>query len=58
MEHKICIVGLGYVGLPLYIEFAKKFNVCGYDKNKNRISQLKQGFDSNNEHNTDLKAQS
>ena len=56
MEHKICIVGLGYVGLPLYIEFAKKFNVCGYDKNKNRISQLKQGFDSNNEHNTDLKS--
>lgn len=55
MKHKICIIGLGYVGLPLYIEFAKKFEVCGYDKNKNRISQLKKGFDINNEHNFELK---
>lgn len=55
MKNKICIVGLGYVGLPLYIEFAKKFDVCGYDKNKNRVLQLKQGFDINNENNIDLK---
>ena len=55
MKNKICIIGLGYVGLPLYIEFAKKFDVCGYDKNKNRVLQLKQGFDINNENNIDLK---
>jgi UDP-N-acetyl-D-galactosamine dehydrogenase len=54
MKHKICIVGLGYVGLPLYIEFAKKFNVLGYDKNINRIKNLRKGYDSNNEHNEDL----
>ena len=54
MKHKICIVGLGYVGLPLYIEFAKKFNVLGYDKNINRIINLRKGYDSNNEHNEDL----
>lgn len=56
MKHKICIIGLGYVGLPLYIEFAKEFDVCGYDNNKNRVLQLKQGFDINNENNIDLKS--
>ena len=42
----IAIVGLGYVGLPLAIEFGKKYPVIGYDVNENRISQLTDGFDS------------
>jgi UDP-N-acetyl-D-galactosamine dehydrogenase len=37
---KICIVGLGYVGLPLAIEFAKKYEVIGYDIDSSRINQL------------------
>ena len=45
----ICIIGLGYVGLPLAIEFSKKFRVIGYDKNKNRIKSLKKGNDLNND---------
>ena len=41
---KICIVGLGYVGLPLAVAFAKKgFSVIGYDTNKNHIDRLKKG---------------
>ena len=46
---KICIFGLGYVGLPLAIEFAKKYNVVGFDKNHNRINQLNLGNDINKE---------
>jgi len=37
---KIAIIGLGYVGLPLAIEFAKKREVIGFDINKDRIAQL------------------
>ena len=43
---KIGIVGLGYVGLPLAVEFGKKFDVIGYDLKKIRINELKKGFDS------------
>ena len=42
---KISIIGLGYVGLPLAISFAKKFDVIGFDTNKNRINKLKKGID-------------
>lgn len=42
---KIAIIGLGYVGLPLAIEFAKKFNVIGYDINSKRIADLNIGID-------------
>jgi len=42
---KICIVGLGYVGLPLAIAFSKKFKVIGYDSNPSRIKELKKGYD-------------
>lgn len=42
---KICIVGLGYVGLPLAIEFSKKFPVIGFDINTKRIEELKNGED-------------
>ena len=46
---KITIIGLGYVGLPLAIEFGKKFNVTGFDISKTRIYELKKGIDSNDE---------
>jgi UDP-N-acetyl-D-galactosamine dehydrogenase len=42
----IIIVGLGYVGLPLAIEFGKKYRTFGVDINKHRITDLKQGIDS------------
>jgi UDP-N-acetyl-D-galactosamine dehydrogenase len=42
---KIAIIGLGYVGLPLAIEFAKKRVVIGFDIKKKRIDELKSGYD-------------
>jgi len=45
MEHKIAIIGLGYVGLPLAVEFAKQFHVVGFDINQKRIDELKSGED-------------
>lgn len=50
---KIGILGLGYVGLPLAIEFAKKFKVVGFDIKENRIVELQNSLDGNNEANTD-----
>jgi len=44
-KNKIAIVGLGYVGLPLLIEFGKKYNVVGYDIDKKKIENLKRGID-------------
>lgn len=44
-EKKITIIGLGYVGLPLAVEFAKKYKVVGYDINQQRIDELKNGID-------------
>lgn len=49
MELKIAVVGLGYVGLPLAIEFGKKYNVLGFDINRNRVEELKQGLDHTRE---------
>lgn len=46
---KIAIIGLGYVGLPLAVEFAKKYNVIGYDINADRVSELNKGYDRTNE---------
>ena len=46
---KITIIGLGYVGLPLAIEFAKKFDVLGFDISKYRVDELKRGIDTNDE---------
>ncbi len=46
---KIAVIGLGYVGLPLAIEFAKKYKVIAYDVNKKRISELKKFEDKTNE---------
>jgi UDP-N-acetyl-D-galactosamine dehydrogenase len=44
-EFKIAVIGLGYVGLPLAIEFGKKYKVLGFDINKNRVEELQQGID-------------
>ena len=46
---KICVIGLGYVGLPLAVEFGKKFNVIGFDINRGRVDSLKNAVDSTNE---------
>ena len=42
---KLAVIGLGYVGLPLALEFAKKRKVIGFDLNKQRIEELKSGLD-------------
>ena len=42
---KIALIGLGYVGLPLAVEFGKKRKVIGFDINQNRINELKDGID-------------
>ena len=53
----IGIIGLGYVGLPLAVEFKKKYLTIGFDQDKNRINELKNGFDKTMEVSTDdLKA--
>lgn len=43
---KIAVIGLGYVGLPLAVEFGKKYPTLGYDINESRISDLRAGKDS------------
>jgi len=43
---KIAVIGLGYVGLPLAVEFAKKFPVVGFDINQNRVNELNNGHDA------------
>lgn len=45
-EIKIGVIGLGYVGLPLAIEFSSKFNVAGFDIDKKRINELSKGLDT------------
>jgi len=44
-DKKICLVGLGYVGLPLAVAFAEKFNVVGFDIDASRIQELNNGCD-------------
>lgn len=44
-QHKIAIVGLGYVGLPLAVEFAKKYPVVGFDINERRVDDLRKAQD-------------
>lgn len=48
-NYKIAVIGLGYVGLPLAIEFAKKYPVLGFDINAERITELSKGFDRTKE---------
>ena len=45
MNKKICIIGLGYVGLPLAHAFSKKYQVVGFDINKPRVEELRSGYD-------------
>ena len=44
-EKKIAVIGLGYVGLPLAVEFAKKYKTIGFDINRSRVKALKKGED-------------
>jgi UDP-N-acetyl-D-galactosamine dehydrogenase len=45
MKNKICVVGLGYVGLPLAVEFGQKYETVGFDITQRRIDELSTGFD-------------
>ena len=45
-DTEIAIVGLGYVGLPLAVEFGRKRKVIGFDTNQNRVKELKMGIDN------------
>lgn len=45
----IAVIGLGYVGLPLAIEFSKKFTVIGFDINSERVDELLSGIDKTKE---------
>ena len=44
-EAKLALVGLGYVGLPIALEFAKKISVIGFDINEERLAKMRQGID-------------
>ncbi len=48
-EEKLALVGLGYVGMPIAVEFAKHVKVIGFNHNENRIQQYKSGIDPTNE---------
>lgn len=48
---RIAVIGLGYVGLPLAVEFGKNYDVLGFDINENRIGELRQGIDKTKESN-------
>lgn len=48
-KEKIAVIGLGYVGMPIAVEFAKKANVIGFDLNKTKIDLYKSGIDPTNE---------
>jgi UDP-N-acetyl-D-galactosamine dehydrogenase len=49
LKDKICVIGLGYVGLPLAHAFSEKYEVVGFDINKARIDELNSGFDRTQE---------
>ncbi len=49
LKVNIAVIGLGYVGLPLAVEFGKKYNVLGFDLNSNRIKELSKNYDNTNE---------
>ena len=48
-KDKLALVGLGYVGMPIAVEFAKHINVIGFDINEKRVNEYKNGIDSTNE---------
>jgi UDP-N-acetyl-D-galactosamine dehydrogenase len=48
-ETKLALIGLGYVGLPIALEFAKKIKVVGFDINQKRVDMMKKNIDPSNE---------
>jgi len=48
-KKKIAVIGLGYVGLPIALEFAKKVSVIGFDINEERLAKMRQGVDPSGE---------
>ena len=48
-KEKLAVIGLGYVGLPIALEFAKRISVIGFDINEKRIGQMQAGIDPSNE---------
>ncbi len=48
-KSKLALIGLGYVGLPIALEFAKKISVIGFDINSKRIDMMRKGIDPSNE---------
>lgn len=48
-KQKIAVIGLGYVGLPIALEFARKLSVIGFDINEKRIAMMEKGIDPSNE---------
>ncbi len=48
-KEKLALVGLGYVGMPIAVEFAKHVKVIGFDINEKRVNEYKNGIDSTNE---------
>ena len=49
-DFKICVIGLGYVGLPAAIALSKHFSVIGFDVDQNRVKDLARNIDKNKEH--------
>ena len=50
---KLAIFGLGYVGLPLALEFSKHYDVFGFDTNAQRVNELEKGIDTSKEFETE-----
>ena len=48
-ETSLAVIGLGYVGLPIALEFAKKIKVIGFDINDKRVEMMKNNIDPSNE---------
>ena len=48
-KEKLALVGLGYVGMPIAVEFAKHIKVIGFDINEKRVKEYASGIDSTNE---------
>ena len=46
---KLAVIGLGYVGLPLAVEFGKRYSVIGFDVSEARVADLRAGIDHTNE---------
>jgi UDP-N-acetyl-D-galactosamine dehydrogenase len=48
-KEKLSVIGLGYVGLPIALEFAREMSVIGFDINEKRVSMMKQHIDPSKE---------